>query len=110
MRRIKNKNCLHLKKYLTAFFIMLLLLPSAYIMAQNVQEIKGTVTDSKGSPATGVTVQVRGKNIGTQTDANGRFTIKAPSNAVIDFSAIGFVAQEMKVGNNTTLNVQLQNA
>lgn len=48
--------------------------------AQSTQEVKGTVADSKGQPAIGVTVTIKGTNTRTLTDQTGTFTIKsAPS-------------------------------
>lgn len=68
--------------------------------------ITGTVT-TKGQPMPGVTVAVKRLKGGTITDANGRFTIKAGDNAILIFSMVGFVKQEVPVGTKTSISVEL---
>lgn len=70
--------------------------------------VSGKVTNPDGSPAVGVTVTVRGTNIGTSTDENGDYQIQAPANSTLVFSSIGFRTVEMSVGNRTTINVSMQ--
>ena len=72
------------------------------------QDVTGTVRDAQGTPLPGVTVQVKGSNKGTQTDANGVFKITANPGDVLVFSSIGFVGTEVPVGNSTTVNITLQ--
>ena len=68
----------------------------------------GTVTSAEeASSLPGVSVQIKGTQRGTQTDAAGRYTIEASPNAVLIFSFVGFVPQEINVGNSSTINVQL---
>jgi TonB-linked SusC/RagA family outer membrane protein len=67
-------------------------------------KISGTVSDSKG-PLPGVSVRVKGSNIGSQTDVNGKFTLTAPDNATLVFSFVGYNTQEVAVAGKTTLNV-----
>jgi TonB-linked SusC/RagA family outer membrane protein len=57
---------------------------------------------------TGVTVQIKGTQTSVITDADGRFTIKAPGNATLVISYVGYRTQEVKVNNRGLLNVQLQ--
>jgi len=87
------------------FLILLFFsLSSLPLLAQQV--ISGRVT-SADSALTNVSVQVKGGRTGTQTDAEGRFTISAPSNATLVFSSIGFVNQEIKVNSQTNITVSL---
>ncbi|GAB3560070.1 TonB-dependent receptor [Spirosoma fluminis] len=59
-------------------------------------------------PLPGVSVAVKGTTRGTTTDANGEYRISVPSNnADLVFSAVGFVSQEITVGNKSTLNLTL---
>ncbi|GAB3162628.1 SusC/RagA family TonB-linked outer membrane protein [Telluribacter humicola] len=67
--------------------------------------ISGTVRDEKG-PLPGVTVMVKNTAIGTATDANGKYTIKANLNETLVFSMVGFQTQEVVV-TNTAINVTL---
>ncbi len=95
----------HLKKLKFLFLILLSVFSSAVFAQQT--PITGRVTVGDTAIA-GATVQVKGTNTATQTDADGRFTITAPSNATLVISSIGYVAQEVKVSNRSTVNVQLQ--
>lgn len=92
-----------MKKQLLLF--MLLMCASAALYAQ---KISGKVTSSKeGVSLPGVSVQVKGTNTGTNTSADGTFSVNAPSNATLVFSFIGYKTQEIKVGNQSVINVSL---
>src|SRR5690606_36371113 len=71
-------------------------------------EVNGTVIDSQGLPLPGVTVMIQGTTTGVATDMDGRYTISVPGpESVLQFSFIGFDAQEFVVGNQSTINVTL---
>lgn len=70
--------------------------------------ITGRVTDEEGNPLSGVTVQVKGANTSTVTNANGEFSIDAGSNAILVFSSVGFTAREIAAGSNAVTNVRLE--
>lgn len=62
--------------------------------------------DNSGLP--GVSVAVKGTTRGTTTDASGTYRINVPNGpAVLVFSAVGFVSQEVNVGNKSTVNLTL---
>ena len=83
-----------------------LLLFSITALAQNV--ITGKVTDSKdGSPATGVTITVKGTRTATQTTADGSFKINAPATAVLVFTSVSFVTREVATAGKTAIDVSL---
>lgn len=70
--------------------------------------ISGVVTDSDGMPLPGVTVLEVGTTNGTVTDFDGNFTIEVGSKeSVLSFTYIGMISVRRNVGDNTTLNVQL---
>lgn len=71
-------------------------------------EIRGNVTDTKGEPLIGVSILVKGTTIGTSTDTNGTFVIKADENATLIVKYIGYTTQEVAVSNRTNLQIQLQ--
>lgn len=75
------------------------------------QAITGKVTSAKdGSDLPGVSVLVKGTTAGTTTDAEGKFSITAPSgvdDAVLVFSFIGMTTQEVSVAGRTTVDVSL---
>ncbi|WP_240348364.1 SusC/RagA family TonB-linked outer membrane protein [Longitalea arenae] len=71
--------------------------------------ISGKVTDAKdGSPLPGVSVQVKGQSLGTSTDMSGNFSINAEPGATLIFSHTGYEGYQMKVGEETTLSIQMQ--
>ena len=70
-------------------------------------QVSGTVTDSTGQPIPGVTVLVKDRKSGTQTDGNGKFTLSLPEGQSLVFSYTGYVPQEVAVGNRTNLHITL---
>lgn len=71
--------------------------------------IQGTVTDAGGTPMIGVNVVEKGTLNGTVTDAEGNFTLNvASSNSVLVFTYVGYVSQEIEVGNNRSMTVVMQ--
>lgn len=70
--------------------------------------VSGTVTDDTNETLPGVNVLVKGSNVGTSTDANGKFSLEVPDgNAILVFSFIGYATKEVLVGNQTTVDVSL---
>jgi TonB-linked SusC/RagA family outer membrane protein len=69
-------------------------------------EISGTVTDAEGEPMVGVNILEKGTLNGTGTDANGKFTLTVRERAVLQVSYVGFVTQNVTVGNRTELQIQ----
>ncbi|WP_428330502.1 SusC/RagA family TonB-linked outer membrane protein [Mucilaginibacter sp.] len=88
----------------------LVLLLSFFItaaFAQNVT-VKGKVTDATtGETLIGVSIAVKGTQTGTQTDANGAYTIAAPSAATLTFTYIGYSTREVAVNGSTNIDVKL---
>lgn len=86
---------------------LLLLLFCVPVLAQDVA-VSGRVTSSEdGSPLPGVTVQVKGTNRGTNTDAQGNYRLSAPANSRLVFSFIGYVSQEIETTGRSSINVSL---
>ena len=72
------------------------------------QTVTGTVSDELG-PLAGVSIIVKGTSSGTTTDFDGNYNIEVDGpDAVLVFSYIGYLAQEMLVGSNTEINVTMQ--
>lgn len=80
------------------------------IKAQNVKEISGTVTDSKGELVINGTVKVKHTTTATITDINGKYKISAPTNGTLVFSYLGYQTKEVPVSSisGNTLDVVLQ--
>ncbi len=71
--------------------------------------VTGIVADEKGEKLPGVSIAVKGTTIGTITDINGAYSLSIPDDkAVLVFSFVGFVAQEVNVGDKTNLDIVLQ--
>lgn len=68
----------------------------------------GKVIDSNGEPIPGVNVVIRGTSTGTVTDVNGKYSINVPNrDAVLVFSFIGFVTQEILLGDKNQVDITL---
>jgi TonB-dependent starch-binding outer membrane protein SusC len=88
-------------------FLFILVFFSSVLYAQQI--IKGRVT-AGDTAITGATIQVKGNQTATQTDANGNFSINAPGNVTLLISSIGYGSQEVKVANRTAITIQLQSS
>jgi len=69
--------------------------------------ITGTVTDDSGA-LPGVSVLIKGTGTGTETDFDGKYTIKANTGDVLQFSFVGMTTQEIVVGASNTIDVVMQ--
>lgn len=71
--------------------------------------ITGTITNEKGEPLANVSVTVRGSSVGTTTDPDGRFKLSVPDEgATLEFSAVGYETQRLKVGTQATIAIRLK--
>ena len=88
---------------------LMLFLVNAVAFAQG-RVVTGTVTsveDGMGVP--GATVLVKGTTIGTATDIDGKYSINVPAGSnVLVFTFVGLTAQEVNIGNRSTINVALE--
>jgi TonB-linked SusC/RagA family outer membrane protein len=102
-------NPLTMRKIFTQLFLPLLLLTNISLQAQ-VKTINGRVTAAEdGISLPGVSIELKGSNAGTSTNANGNFTLSVPSSeSVLVFSFIGYVTKEVTVGTQTTLSITLE--
>jgi TonB-linked SusC/RagA family outer membrane protein len=96
-------------KRLLIIVVLPLLLFSAQIFAQD-KVVTGRVTDTSGAPVANASVILKGAKTGTQTTADGSFSIRVPSeNARLIISSVGFAMQEVGVTGGV-VNVSLQTA
>jgi TonB-linked SusC/RagA family outer membrane protein len=95
-----------MKKLLQSLFILMLVASAA--LAQD-RTVTGTVTAKEdGLPLPGVSVKVKGTSTGTQTGADGKFSIKVTAaSPVLQFSFIGFKAVEAAVPASNKVNISL---
>jgi len=72
------------------------------------KNITGRVVDANNIPLVGVNVVENGTTNGVMTGIDGKFSITVTSGtSVLKFSFIGYVDQEVEVGNQTTFNITL---
>lgn len=120
----KEVDILHLKRVLINSSFLLLSVSSMPALAmgnhtvemnqvnrnevlQNGKTIRGIVEDTAG-PIAGANIVLKGSTIGVISDADGRFVLEnVPNNAVLVVSFMGYVPQEIKVGNQTSLKISL---
>ncbi|MCS6968302.1 MAG: TonB-dependent receptor [Cytophagales bacterium] len=70
--------------------------------------IKGKVTNSAGEGMPGVSIVIKGTSKGTVTDTEGNFSINAEKGQTLVFSFVGYKTQEITLGEETTLNIVLE--
>jgi iron complex outermembrane receptor protein len=70
--------------------------------------VSGTVQDETGAPLPGAAILVKGTTQGTITNLDGKFSIDVPTDAVLVISYLGYLPQEISVGGQSTLTIQLQ--
>ena len=86
---------------------MLIVLNTAFSVLT--QTLKGKVTsENDGSPLPGVSIALKGTNVGTTTDANGNYSLATSGNSVLIVSFIGYKTQEIPINQRSTLNIVLE--
>lgn len=86
-------------------FALLLAFSMQFSFAQE-KTITGIVTEN-GMPLPGVSVVVKGTTNGTQTDFDGKYSIKASTGQVIEFTYVGFKTESATVGASNTVNAAM---
>jgi TonB-linked SusC/RagA family outer membrane protein len=71
-------------------------------------EITGTVRDAEGQRMAGVNIVVKGTTVGTTTDAEGTYSIRASLGDILVFSFIGYTSVEVPVGTQNVVDVVLR--
>ena len=89
-----------------AFFLLLF---SWMHVAWSQQRITGTVTSQEDrAPLSGVSVTIKGKGTGTQTNSEGKFLLETKPGDVLVFSFVGYSSQEFTVGAASSVEIALQ--
>lgn len=104
-----------MKKYLFGvlprFYLLVFLMGvlTSQMYAQTERMITGTVTDIFGEPLAGVNVVRKRTTLGSISDINGNFSIKvSEKNPILIFSYIGYLTQEITVGDKDLIHVKLK--
>ena len=95
------------KNYLTRTLTVVYLVLACCCIANAQGLITGTVKNETGQGIPGANVLLKGTTTGVSTDATGAFSINAASSDILVFSFIGYKTQELQVGNQTSINVNL---
>lgn len=76
--------------------VALLCMVTFFAINLSAQSINGVVKDNAGEPVIGATVRVKGQTLGTVTDLDGKFTIKADAGDLLEVTYVGFTTQTVK--------------
>ncbi len=71
-------------------------------------KITGTIIDENGSPMIGVNIIEKGTRNGASTDFDGKYSINAPSNGVLEFSYLGYLTKDININEQTIINVSME--
>lgn len=86
---------------------ILLLVATLSAFAQT-KVVTGTIKDAEGSPIPGANVILKGTTTGTTSDGDGNYSIEASADDILHISFIGFTSQEIRVGEQTRIDVRLE--
>lgn len=70
--------------------------------------VSGTIIDENKLPIIGAIITVEGTSLGTNTDIDGKFSIKVTKGDKLKISFLGYIAQEVIINDNTSINIQLK--
>ncbi len=88
--------------------LILTLLFTLHLSAQNKRTITGTILDEKGESIIGASVAVKGTANGTITDIDGKFSLDVNENDILAITYVGFLAQEIPVTGKSNLQIALK--
>jgi len=94
------------KNLLTLLLLSFMALSSAFAQSRTITGIVTSADDGQSFP--GVSVKVTGSTVGTQTNAQGMYTISVPANAKsLTISYVGYVTQVAVIGTKSVINIKL---
>lgn len=98
---VKPVTRIGLTKFLLSLFLFLV------FTTVKAQTISGTVSDETGKKISDVSVTIKGTSIGTTTNADGRFSINAASNATLTISSVGYATMDVPVSGRNVVDVTM---
>jgi TonB-linked SusC/RagA family outer membrane protein len=101
-----NSNNYKMKTKFNGILTLLLAFVVQMSFAQD-KTVSGTASDESG-PLPGVSVIIKGTKKGTETDFDGKYTIKASSGDILVFRYLGYLTTQKTVGSSDTLNIILK--
>lgn len=83
---------------------------AATVTADDIKQrtLAGKVIDELKQPIPGVAITVKDKNIATQTDANGNFSLTVPEKSTLNFGYLGYESKKVKVKNQDSLMIAME--
>ncbi|MFV0506406.1 MAG: SusC/RagA family TonB-linked outer membrane protein [Bacteroidales bacterium] len=93
-----------MRKFTLILVMCFALFSSAYAQ----KTITGKVIDESGLGMPGVAVVQKGTTIGSITDVDGKFSVSVPEGAILQFSFMGMKTQEVTVGSEGTININME--
>jgi TonB-linked SusC/RagA family outer membrane protein len=118
-----KKNLMNISRRLLCYtFYLMLLFNVTHLLANKLSlddttakllsiqqaKISGVITDVKGMPMAGVTIQIKNSNKGSVSDFDGSYSITAIAGDILVFSALGYQSQSILVHKQLKINIQLQ--
>jgi TonB-linked SusC/RagA family outer membrane protein len=96
-----------MKKVIFKSILLLLLCGTSSLFAQT-RQVSGVVSDNLGEVLPGVSVTIKGTTKGIVTSVDGKYNLQVSSgNSILVFSYIGYEPQDLKVGNQSVMDVTL---
>ena len=110
---MKKKQSKNQNQPISGLFLLLFMFASFAFTSSSFSQsivVNGTVTDANGIPLPGTSITIKeNQSIGVLTDFDGNFSITLPNTeSTLVFSFMGFVTQEIIVGDKTVVNVVMQ--
>lgn len=90
-------------------FVILVCFAISFCFGQDIN-VRGTIKDKNGTGIPGISVKVKNSRTAVSSGPDGTFSIPAPSNGTLVFSAVGYTTQEIPLNQRTTLTVTLSEA
>ncbi len=112
MKRTFHENAVLLRlsggrKSATGLLATLLLMLSVLSFGQTLT-VKGVITSENGETLPGASVILKGTSTGTTTDVDGKYSLTlADGNGTLVYTYIGYIAQEIVVGNRSQIDIKL---
>ncbi len=97
-----------MKKIYRSFCVAALILFSCMVTHAQRRQVSGTVKNETGGLMPGVTILLKGTTMGVTTDTDGKFAIQAMPEDVLKISFIGYLSEQIPVGNKTQFNITIQ--
>ncbi|RYF52487.1 MAG: SusC/RagA family TonB-linked outer membrane protein, partial [Cytophagaceae bacterium] len=101
-----KRDGIHSSRWIWFALLVCLQFPSL-LMAQQSTPVSGKVVGANGEAIPGANVVVKGTSTGTSTNAQGNFSLNAPSDGTLVISSLGFVSQDVAIGRRSQLTVTL---